>query len=166
MIPGPVLFARFAYPPNSLGYCGPDDSAAVRDYAVTGTADRGLAELAGMFSGALPYLQLIAAASHIADPLDERVVHAYWLGGPQLERVGPSVLAAPWPSGSSAGSEATGPTWRPSPWPVPVRTTTFMYSASTRGWVCSGQGSRRSRCECWTAAASDGGVSCRSRATP
>ncbi|GAA1898247.1 DUF6390 family protein [Actinomadura bangladeshensis] len=94
MIPGPVLFARFAYPPNLLGYCGPDDSAAVGDYAGAGTADRGLTELAGRFSGAWPYLRLIAAATRIADPLDARVVGAYWIGGPLLERIGPSLLAA------------------------------------------------------------------------
>ncbi|MFA1542651.1 DUF6390 family protein [Actinomadura monticuli] len=94
MISGPVLFARFAYPPNVLGYCGPSDSAAVRDYAAAGTSDRGLAELARRFSGAWPYLQLIAAASRITDPLDARVVRAYWVGGPPLERVGPSLLAA------------------------------------------------------------------------
>ena len=26
---GAVLFARYAYPPNELGYCGPDDAAAI-----------------------------------------------------------------------------------------------------------------------------------------
>ena len=29
ILPGPVLFARYAYPPNALGYCGPDDPAAL-----------------------------------------------------------------------------------------------------------------------------------------
>ncbi|MEV5571910.1 DUF6390 family protein [Spirillospora sp. NPDC052269] len=94
MTPGPVLFARFAYPPNALGYCGPDDSTAVRDYAAAGVADRGLTELAGRFCGAWPYLQLIAAASRVTDPLDARVVRAYWIGGPPLERVGARLLAA------------------------------------------------------------------------
>jgi hypothetical protein len=39
------------------------------------------------FSGALPYLQLIAGASGIADPFDDRVVEAYWLGNELLEGV-------------------------------------------------------------------------------
>ncbi|MGZ5373161.1 MAG: DUF6390 family protein, partial [Aeromicrobium sp.] len=25
VVPGPVLFARYAFPPNSHGYCGPAD---------------------------------------------------------------------------------------------------------------------------------------------
>ncbi|HEU5023479.1 MAG TPA: DUF6390 family protein [Spirillospora sp.] len=91
---GPVLFARFAYPPNALGYCGPADSEAVRGYAGTGTVDAGLVDLAERFTGAWPYLQLIAAASRITDPLDARVVHAYWVGGPLLERVGARLMRA------------------------------------------------------------------------
>ncbi|WP_211258853.1 DUF6390 family protein [Spirillospora albida] len=94
MIPGPVLFARFAFPPNRLGYCGPADSGAVGDYAEAGVCDRGLVELAAGFSGAWPYLRLIAAASRIGDPLDARVVGAYWIGGRPLERVRPALLAA------------------------------------------------------------------------
>jgi len=94
VISGPVLFARFAFPPNHLGYCGPDDSESVRGYAESGAGDRGLVELARRFTGAWPYLQLIAGASRIADPLDARVVRAYWIGGPPLERVEPSLLAA------------------------------------------------------------------------
>ena len=26
---GPALFARYAYPPNELGYCGPDDPSVL-----------------------------------------------------------------------------------------------------------------------------------------
>jgi Family of unknown function (DUF6390) len=37
--------------------------------------------------GALPYLQLIARENGIADPFDERVVEAYWLGNGLLDRV-------------------------------------------------------------------------------
>ena len=46
-----------------------------------------LRELAEAFEGAWPYLELIAEASGIRDPLDDRVVTAYWLGGPALEHV-------------------------------------------------------------------------------
>jgi hypothetical protein len=31
------MFVRYAYPPNALGYCGADDFAAFREYAVAGT---------------------------------------------------------------------------------------------------------------------------------
>jgi hypothetical protein len=88
-----VLFARYAYPPNALGYCGPDDSRALLEYAAQGAADRGLVALARRFDGAWPYLQLIAAAARIADPLDPRVVEAYWVGNGLLERVPPGLLA-------------------------------------------------------------------------
>jgi len=39
------------------------------------------------FDGAWPYLRLIAAANGIADPLDGRVVEAYWVGNGLLENV-------------------------------------------------------------------------------
>ena len=68
------MFVRYAYPPNALGYCGPDDFAAFREYAVAGVADQGLVQLAQAFSGAWPYLELISAGCGIGDPLDHRVV--------------------------------------------------------------------------------------------
>jgi hypothetical protein len=84
---GALLFARYAYPPNSLGYCGPADSAALLDYADAGTVDPGLADLASRFEGAWPYLRLIAGCNGITDPLHERVVHAYWVGNSLLDAV-------------------------------------------------------------------------------
>ncbi len=91
---GPVLFARYAYPPNSLGYCGPADSAALLEHAASGTDGPELAHLARGFGGAWPYLQLIAAAAGRADPLDPAVVAAYWVGNPLLRQVSPALLAA------------------------------------------------------------------------
>ena len=73
---GPLLFVRYAYPPNALGYCGPDDFAAFREYAAAGVVDQGLVQLAQAFSGAWPYLELISAGCDIADPLDQLVVQA------------------------------------------------------------------------------------------
>jgi hypothetical protein len=84
---GPLQFARYAYPPNSLGYCGPDDHWALLEYGAAGVTDRGLVELARGFEGAWPYLEVIAAANGIADPLDVRVVEAYWVGNGLLDRV-------------------------------------------------------------------------------
>ncbi len=85
---GPLMFVRYAYPPNSLGYCGPDDRfAAFREYAVAGVVDRGLVQLAQAFAGAWPYLELIAAGCGIRDPLDRRVVEAYWVGNDLLDKV-------------------------------------------------------------------------------
>jgi Family of unknown function (DUF6390) len=87
MTTGPLLFARYAFPPNERGLCGPDDHAALRDYATAGVTDPGLVRLARGFAGAWPYLELIAAASGIADPLDGRVVEAYWVGNRLLDNV-------------------------------------------------------------------------------
>ena len=84
---GPLLFVRYAYPPNALGYCGPDDFTAIREYAVAGVVDQGLVQLAQAFSGAWPYLELISAGCGIADPLDPRVVEAYWAGRALFDRV-------------------------------------------------------------------------------
>ena len=91
---GPVLFARYAFGPNRLGYCGPE---AVEELFGEGTG-RGdeptLRHLARSFEGAWPYLELIAAANGRPDPLDRDVVEAYWLGNELLERVSPGLFEA------------------------------------------------------------------------
>jgi Family of unknown function (DUF6390) len=87
MIAGPLLFARYGCPPNERGLCGPADNAALRGYALAGQSGPDLARLARGFAGAWPYLQLIAAANGIADPLDASVVEAYWVGNSLLESV-------------------------------------------------------------------------------
>ncbi|MDQ3615022.1 MAG: DUF6390 family protein [Actinomycetota bacterium] len=85
-VPGSVLFARYAFPPNLHGYCGPHDSDAFFDYGVAGTDHRRLRELSQQFDGAWPYLELIAAAAGLDDPLERSVVEAYWVGGPLLDQ--------------------------------------------------------------------------------
>lgn len=82
-----MLFARYAYPPNQLGYCGPDDHRALLDYGAGQVSDPGLAQLARAFTGPWPYLTLMAGAAGIADPFDWRVVEAYWVGNPLLDAV-------------------------------------------------------------------------------
>ena len=82
---GPTRFARFAYAPNELGYCGPEGHDALFEYGATGTVDAGLRAMAQRFEGAWPYLELIAGVNGIDDPLDSRVIDAYWLGGPLLD---------------------------------------------------------------------------------
>ncbi|RTL62091.1 MAG: hypothetical protein EKK42_32940 [Pseudonocardiaceae bacterium] len=87
MTDGAWLFARYAYAPNKLGFCGPPESAtlaaagsepaagveAVNEQAVRAAARR--------FSGAWHYLVVLAELAGIDDPLDRRVVESYWLGG-------------------------------------------------------------------------------------
>jgi hypothetical protein len=87
-VPGPVLFARYAFPPNSHGYCGPADHAEFFSTGVAGVDDGGLRAMSQQFAGAWPYLQLIAGATGLSDPLDARVVEAYWIGSPRLDLVG------------------------------------------------------------------------------
>jgi hypothetical protein len=83
---GPQRFARFAYPPNAHGYCGPDSSDDLLRLA-TVEPDEELVRLATAFEGAFPYLELLAGANRRTDPLDPDVVEAYWIGNALLENV-------------------------------------------------------------------------------
>jgi Family of unknown function (DUF6390) len=80
---GQALFARYAFPPNELGYCGPAGAAE---------QPSDVAAHAREFDGAWPYLRAIADAAAIADPLDADVVRTYWVGGPLLDRIDPAAL--------------------------------------------------------------------------
>ncbi len=62
------------------------------EYAAAGESDPDLHRLATAFSGAWPYLQLIAHENGIGDPLDARVVEAYWIGNELLNHIDLSVL--------------------------------------------------------------------------
>ena len=52
--------------------------------------------MAREFAGAWPYLELIAHGTGLDDPLDRRVVEAYWVGSPRLDRSGPAPSATRW----------------------------------------------------------------------
>lgn len=86
MSAGP-LFVRYAYPPNALGYCGPPDPKALVAAGSPGARAEDMISVARRFSGAWPYLELIASSNDIADPLDSRVVEAYWVGSKLLEGI-------------------------------------------------------------------------------
>ena len=92
--PGPLLFARFALPPNHLGYCGGDETASLLQHLDAGVVDDDLVRQCRDFEGAYPYLQLIADQVGIADPLDRAAVEAYWVGTPALASVGAGAFAA------------------------------------------------------------------------
>lgn len=104
---GPVLFARYAFGPNRLGLCGPEDwrsllelgAAAAGEEGSPGVSasqaqeiDHGLRDLAAGFEGAYPYLELIASAHDIEDPMDLRVVDAYWIGNALSDGVDPVLM--------------------------------------------------------------------------
>ncbi len=81
------LFAQYAHAPNALGYCGPADAAALRAVACGAGADVDVRRWP-RFSGAWPYQEVIAELAGIDDPLDERVVRAYWTGNELTDAVG------------------------------------------------------------------------------
>ncbi|MGB7981970.1 MAG: DUF6390 family protein, partial [Candidatus Nanopelagicales bacterium] len=85
---GALRFARYAYPPNELGFCGPDAAGQILEQVAAGADDPDLRGLLHRFEGAWPYLELIAGCAGIDDPLDDRVVEAYWLGNDLLDGVG------------------------------------------------------------------------------
>lgn len=91
MTSGARLFARFAVPPNLLGYCG---TAEAEDFFEAAAAsDTGhLRARAPTFTGAFPYLELVARCNGIRDQLDEQVVEAYWIGNDLLSRVATSAI--------------------------------------------------------------------------
>src|SRR4051794_12171835 len=70
---GEALFARYAWPPNERGYCGPPDSSLVD-----------IGSRARSFDGAWTYLEYLASVAGLDDPLDLRVVEAYWIGNDLL----------------------------------------------------------------------------------
>ncbi len=79
------MFARYAYPPNERGYCGPADHLELREYRDSGVVDARLIQLARSFEGPFPYLQALAHRAGLDDPFDLRVVEAYWVGNELLD---------------------------------------------------------------------------------
>jgi hypothetical protein len=82
--PGAVLFARYSYAPNELGYCGPAETRALFELGVTGESAADIVSIARRFSGAWPYAELLAELAGVDDPLDEAVMRAYWTGSALL----------------------------------------------------------------------------------
>jgi len=91
---GALEFARFAFRPNALGYCGGQAPDELFDRVVAGADDPDLHRLCGEFAGARPYLELLAQAPGARGPLDPKVVEAYWVGGPLLGALRPDVFQA------------------------------------------------------------------------
>jgi hypothetical protein len=85
---GALLFARYAYPPNELGYCGPPDASAL----LRADTAAGIEQRARQFEGAWCYLEFLAETAGSPDPLDVRVVEAYWIGNDLLDQVDSAAL--------------------------------------------------------------------------
>ncbi len=158
---GPLLFARFAYPPNALGYCGPSTHSTLLEYADASASDGGLRELATRFSGAWPYLELIATATGIGDPLDHRVVEAYWIGNDLLDQIDLSGLGH---SLKDRFEARAGAGWTSLAETIPAGATPnhAFHVFSVYPWVgmlCSRTALPSIHFGCWTDAASAGGES-------
>jgi hypothetical protein len=84
---GLLMFLKYAFAPNVLKFCGPSDTGSLFDGLKEKDLGREMRELLLKFSGALPYLQLIAQKNAIKDIFDPKVVEAYWLGNDLLKNV-------------------------------------------------------------------------------
>lgn len=104
---GPLRFARYAAPPNRLGYCGPSDHQKLLDHAHGGVVDAELLAMLAEFDGVFMHLRAITCLGGGRSPLDARVVEAYWVGNRLLDRVSP-VACARWLDASLRARGATG----------------------------------------------------------
>ncbi len=86
----------YSLPSFSLGFCGPQDETSrktLSDYASGKPAsEKAVREIFEKFEAAYRYYKLIAKKNTIADPLNEKVVKAFWVGNPLLEKVNGSDL--------------------------------------------------------------------------
>jgi hydrogenase maturation factor len=89
---GLLLFARYAFRPNRLGFCGGQNERGLFELCAERQAAPELRDWAKQFEGAYPYLKLIASANHLPDPLAYPVVEAYWLGNELLTGVSVAAL--------------------------------------------------------------------------
>ena len=87
-----LRFARYAFPPNERGLCGPDRAPALAEAIRLGVDDPDVRAIARGFSGAWPYLTLLGSKLSRGDALAEAAVDAYWLGDPAGRSVGLSSL--------------------------------------------------------------------------
>ncbi len=101
---GALRFARYAYPPNALGYCGPAGAHALLD----GTVDE-IGRRARQFEGAWAYLEFLADVLGGRDPLADDVVEAYWVGADVVETLDPKALVNRLEAGFPG---QVGGTWR------------------------------------------------------
>ncbi len=84
---GLITCTKYAFPPNSLGYCGPDAVNEIVSYMKQKKVDLGLKMMLEKFQTLYPYLKLIAFDNNISDPFNPLVVEAYWIGNSLLKNV-------------------------------------------------------------------------------
>lgn len=86
---GELLHAKHAFPPNALGYCGPDVRGKIEEFLHGRSRGDSLLPYLKKFEAAYPFVRMIGKSNGL-DPFDYRVTEAYWLGNSLLDRVNPS----------------------------------------------------------------------------
>lgn len=86
---GELLHAKHAFPPNNLGYCGPDDRGRIQEYLHNHSDGESLVPLLSKFEAAYPFVQMIAKSTG-KKPFDYEVTEAYWVGNSLLDYVEPA----------------------------------------------------------------------------
>lgn len=86
---GELLHTKHAFPPNNLGYCGPDARGKILDHLHGHSHDEGLLSILTKFEAAYPFVKMIAKSNGLK-PFDYKVTEAYWLGNSLLDNVEPS----------------------------------------------------------------------------
>ncbi|MCK5027341.1 MAG: hypothetical protein KAS07_02905 [Candidatus Pacebacteria bacterium] len=84
---GYIQCSRYAFGPNRLHYCGPDQNQEMYEYIQDDIVDAGLEKILSKFKTMYPYLRFIARENNIKNPIDKCVVEAYWIGNNLLENV-------------------------------------------------------------------------------
>jgi hypothetical protein len=88
---GARLAILYGYVPCQLGLCGPEETKKRKIISLylkgENKFESEIKKILKEFKGAYPYYQLIAASNKIKNPLDYKVVEAYWVGNSLLEKV-------------------------------------------------------------------------------
>jgi len=87
---GLKLASIYGLKPHELGFCGPQVAAKqqiLRGFILGRISENEALSVLQKFEGAYPYYQLIAQSNGIADPFDEKVIRAYWVGNELLDKV-------------------------------------------------------------------------------
>jgi hypothetical protein len=79
--------ARYAFRPNFLKYCGPDQNGELLQYLRSAEDDGGVGEILKKFETLYPYLRLIARENKTGDLFDKKISEAYWVGNDLLANV-------------------------------------------------------------------------------
>lgn len=83
---GPKIAALYGLIPNKLGFCGPRQKK-LREFIRGKLGIPEIIPVLKQFEAAYPYYQLIAKKNKIKEPLNKRVVEAYWIGNELLDKI-------------------------------------------------------------------------------